>query len=401
MVLSVNNPSNTLYQTLNQIQYSGVVRVTANGLAGTGTLLENGKAILTAAHLFANGISNTKVTFDLATGMRKTIDAERVVIHSLYDAENVNNDVALIWLSQSAPIDAVRSSLYRSSDEIGKVITLVGYGLIGTGVSGSIESDGSYPLRLKAENRIDNDINAISSAVGNLLAWHPLNNSQLVADFDNGTASQDALGLLTNTANLGQGVLEGIIAPGDSGGPAFIASQIAGIASYGASISKQGIHPDIDDVTNSSYGEIAAWQRVSYYQQWIDQTIREQYLNVPTRAQDVQKTVIEGNSDVVYAYFLLEFNGVRSDPNQILSVDFATRDGSALAGKDYLPTSGTLKLYPNEQQAVIPVEVLGDLLVEEDETFFLDVFNPIGGSFGDGVVKLTAMRTIVDDDYLF
>ena len=223
----------------------------------------------------------------------------------------------------------------------------------------------------------------------------------MVADFDNGTASQDALGLLTNTANLGQGVLEGIIAPGDSGGPAFIASQIAGIASYGASISKQGIHPDIDDVTNSSYGEIAAWQRVSYYQQWIDQTIREQYLNVPTRAQDVQKTVIEGNSDVVYAYFLLEFNGVRSDPNQILSVDFATRDGSALAGKDYLPTSGTLKLYPNEQQAVIPVEVLGDLLVEEDETFFLDVFNPIGGSFGDGVVKLTAMRTIVDDDYLF
>ena len=32
-----------------------------------------------------------------------------------------------------------------------------------------------------------------------------------------------------------------------------------------------------------------------------------------------------------------------------------------------------------------------------DETFYLDIFNPVGGSFG-GVEKLTAMRTIVDDD---
>jgi hypothetical protein len=32
------------------------------------------------------------------------------------------------------------------------------------------------------------------------------------------------------------------------------------------------------------------------------------------------------------------------------------------------------------------------------EYFYLDIFNPVGGSFGEGVVKLTAVRTIIDDD---
>jgi hypothetical protein len=79
-------------------------------------------------------------------------------------------------------------------------------------------------------------------------------------------------------------------------------------------------------------------------------------------------------------------------------VDYSTRDGTAKAGTDYLAASGTLVLYPNETQALIPIEILGDTVSEPDETFFLDVFNPQGASFGEGVVKLTAMRTILNDD---
>jgi hypothetical protein len=30
--------------------------------------------------------------------------------------------------------------------------------------------------------------------------------------------------------------------------------------------------------------------------------------------------------------------------------------------------------------------------------FYLDVTNPVGGSFGEGVVTLTAVRTILDND---
>ena len=82
-------------------------------------------------------------------------------------------------------------------------------------------------------------------------------------------------------------------------------------------------------------------------------------------------------------------------------MDYATRDGTALAGSDYVATRGTLNLYRDEIQAVIAVEIIGDTIAEQDEVFYLDVFNPVGGSFGDGIVKLTAVRTILDDDGLF
>jgi hypothetical protein len=81
-------------------------------------------------------------------------------------------------------------------------------------------------------------------------------------------------------------------------------------------------------------------------------------------------------------------------------MEYTTRNGTALAGSDYIAVSGKLNLYPGENQAVIPVEIVGDTIPEPNETFYLDVFNPVGGSFGEGVVKLTAVRTILYDDGL-
>ena len=78
-----------------------------------------------------------------------------------------------------------------------------------------------------------------------------------------------------------------------------------------------------------------------------------------------------------------------------------TRDGTALAGQDYLPLDGTLVLYPGETQAVIPVEIIGDTVPEGNEYFSLAVTNPVGGSFGAGIEELVAIRTIIDNDALW
>jgi hypothetical protein len=137
---------------------------------------------------------------------------------------------------------------------------------------------------------------------------------------------------------------------------------------------------------------------VSAYQQWIDQSLRANYPNAPTGPDEVKREVAEGNSGTSYAYFLLQFTGTRSDPNQTLSVDYVTRDGTALASSDYIAVGGRLNLYPGENQAVIAVEIVGDTTPEPSEYFFLDVFNPVGGSFGEGVVKLTGMKSILDND---
>ncbi|GAB1394639.1 Calx-beta domain-containing protein [Rhodocyclaceae bacterium] len=376
--------------------YEGVVRVSFGGYYGTGSLLFDGRAILTAAHLFdGRGGGAAGVTFETSAGPR-TLGSNQILTHSGYDDQG-NNDLALVFLTEAAPVTADRYDIYRGRDELGQRFTLVGYGSVGTGATGATDS-GDVPLRLKADNRFDVDIATLKSEMGTAMDWTPLAGSQLVADFDDGTAGHDAMGQLIGRIDTGYGLDEGLSAQGDSGGPGFLDGRIAGVSSYIASLDKGAIQPDIDAATNSSFGEIAAWQRVSFYQQWIDQSMRAHYPDAPTKPAEVKQTVVEGNSGTSYAYFLLQFTGVRSNPNQILSVDYATRDGIALAGEDYLAVSGTLRLYPDENQAVIPVEIVGDTTPEPGQTFYLDVFNPVGGSFGAGTVKLTAVRTILDDD---
>ncbi|MFZ2853227.1 MAG: trypsin-like serine protease [Rhodocyclaceae bacterium] len=399
MVTTVTSYADSRNRAYSIDGYGGVVRVSIGGYYGTGALLYDGRAVLTAAHLFHGTASESaSVHFETTSG-NQTLTSSRITMLSTYDASNSNNDLALVWLSSAAPTSANRYTLYRGSDEIGQTLTMAGYGSVGSGDSGTLSSYTGSPLRLKADNQFDSDAATLKSTLDSGMAWSPAAGTQLIADFDDGTPSHDALGQLMSLSGSGLGQDEGLIAPGDSGGPAFIDGQIAGVASYIAQLSRNSSHPDIDSTSNSSFGEIGFWQRVSHYQQWIDQSLRAQYPNAPSSAGEVEKVVSESNSGTHHAYFLVQFTGVRSAPEQQLSVDYGTRDGTARAGEDYLAASGTLVLYPDEIQAVIPVEIIGDTTPEPDEMFYLDVTNPVGGSFGEGIVKLTAVRTILNDDF--
>ncbi len=396
MVTTVTSYTDARNQALVGQGFDGVVRVSIDNFYGTGVLLYGGAAVLTVAHLFNSSSSSARVFFETASGTT-TVSTSQVLVHPAYDASG-NSDLALVWLAAPAPAAAQRYSLYRSTDEVGQAIDLVGYGVPGLGATGTVTGFSGSPVRLKATNVFDAGIETVKNVLGSAVSWSPAAGTQLVADFDNGQTAQDAFGRLIYRPDLGTGQTEGLISRGDSGGPAFVQGKLAGIASYTSNLASGSIRPDINNVSDSSFGEIAAWQRVSYYQQWIDQSLRGQFTNAPKTPAEVQKIVPEGNSVTVTTYFLLQFNATRSSPNQLISVDFSTRDGTAKAGTDYLAASGTLVLYPNETQALIPIEILGDTVSEPDETFFLDVFNPQGASFGEGVVKLTAMRTILNDD---
>ncbi|MDD2449731.1 MAG: Calx-beta domain-containing protein [Sulfurimonas sp.] len=400
MVVSLDSYENPIYYVDDASSLNGVVRVSSSGYYGSGTLLYGGMAILTSAHLFSHNSLSADVTFQTSSG-RQIVASEYVKIMPDYDDDG-NNDLAIIWLREPAPYDAYRYELYRESNEMTKQFTAVGYGATGTGstvVDATIPSD---ILRLQVTNRFEADAAALKDILGSSMYWNPLKSAILVADFDDGTYEHDALGHLIGKVNLGTGSSEGLIASGDSGGPAIIDEKVAGVASYVASLSNYYVDPDVDAEINSSFGEVGFWQKVSYYQQWIDQSLREHYTDAPKTSQEVQKEIIEGSEgDITIAYFLVEVLGIRNDPEKFLSVDYTTRDGTATAYQDYIPTSGTLVLYPDEHYAHIPVEIIGDNLVEEDEIFYLDIFNPIGATFGDNQVVLTAQRTIINDDGLF
>jgi len=83
--------------------------------------------------------------------------------------------------------------------------------------------------------------------------------------------------------------------------------------------------------------------------------------------------------------------------NTQLSVQYTTRDGSAVAGQDYSAASGTITFNPGESQKQIAIPISNDSLLENAENFFVDLSNPQGASLRtDGSASATV--TIADDD---
>src|SRR5262249_21338646 len=64
-----------------------------------------------------------------------------------------------------------------------------------------------------------------------------------------------------------------------------------------------------------------------------------------------------------------------------ISVDYATADGSATAAQgDYQAQAGTLTFNPGQTTQTITINVPGDQTPEGDESFFVNLSNPINGT---------------------
>ncbi len=104
-------------------------------------------------------------------------------------------------------------------------------------------------------------------------------------------------------------------------------------------------------------------------------------------------TVVEGDEGNVFALFAVSLANATS---QVVAVDYATADGSAVAGSDYVAVSGTLTIPAGATTATIPIPVKGDLLLETDEVFLVNLTGATNATIGDGL----AVGTIQDDDAL-
>lgn len=145
MVTTVTPYSDSRNRALVGEGFDGVVRVVAGNQYGTGVLLFDGSAVLTAAHLFAGNLTSASIIFETTAG-RQTIASSQVLINPNYDITNNNGDLAMVWLSQDAPVAAQRYGIYRGSSEIGQTVTMVGYGVPGSGTSGTLTSFAQAPF---------------------------------------------------------------------------------------------------------------------------------------------------------------------------------------------------------------------------------------------------------------
>ncbi len=108
------------------------------------------------------------------------------------------------------------------------------------------------------------------------------------------------------------------------------------------------------------------------------------------RIADAQ--IVEGNSGTTELSLPVRLSFATSE---IVRVSFTTMDGSATAGSDYTPVSGTLLFPADTLQADIPLEILGDSDIEADERFQLQLSDPQNALIDQGV----AVITILNDDF--
>jgi hypothetical protein len=102
-------------------------------------------------------------------------------------------------------------------------------------------------------------------------------------------------------------------------------------------------------------------------------------------------SVVEGPTGTKNAVFTVTL--APASPATV-TVSYATADGSAKAGSDYVAAGGTLTFAANATTQTVDVAVNGDRLRETNETFALNLTNPTGATLGDA----QGMATVENDD---
>lgn len=177
---------------------------------------------LTAAHV-AKGCEGVTLRYN---GDREA-SVSRVVVHPEWADRLGYADIAL--LQADADMGLAYYPPLSEGGELGRLASVVGYGVTGPISYGHTTADGQLRAGTQVVDRIERNC--------------------LVCD-------------ITRRGS----VLEYGIAPGDSGGPLFVDGKLAGINSYTASPRSY---------TRSQYGEESGHTRVAMYREWIRQAIAE------------------------------------------------------------------------------------------------------------------------------
>jgi hypothetical protein len=224
------------------VRYRALGEVTDKDTGKTRPALQYGSAViirphwvLTAAHVVEGAMVHAV--------LRDNDDVyilNDVIVPKEFTGNNIGfYDLALCYSPKDFALDFY-PALYKKPDELGKPITIAGYGLTGTFHTGCTLSDG----KKRAGH------NAVEGTERGVLVCKP-------------------------NAGPNRFPLEYMIAPGDSGGGMFIGNELAGINSFLMASDK---NPD------GTYGDESAFTRVSLYANWVESQIEKYELALAARA---------------------------------------------------------------------------------------------------------------------
>lgn len=250
----ISSGSDASYRSLgNSFAYSSVGQIygtsSAGAFAASGVMIGS-DWVLTAGHVTADATSLKFFTDAGGTNFSRAgaVAADAWYTNPDWDGNPTHGaDLALIHLSADpsciAAATCQTATIYTGANELKKTATMVGYGMTGTGATGATTFDG---LKRAGQNKVDIAYGA--------------SRDMLLADFDSGKSSDNALGSRTKVS------MESIIAPGDSGGGLF---EVIGGVNYLIGITSF-IAGALDGNPNSDYGDVAGWTRLSQFASWVD-----------------------------------------------------------------------------------------------------------------------------------
>jgi len=225
--------------------YPMVGKVTGSGYSGSGVLIAD-QWVLTAGHV---AFAKTSGSFTVG-GTSYSIQS--TIIYPGYSFGSDPYDLGLLHLSTAVAGIGPATMLHSDAPAsiLGREATWVGYGLTGTGLTGS-----HAPLEMRAFTNI---IDVLGPEYG-------LTATSFVADFDRPDGSTNAESSTPVTTRL-----EGNLASGDSGGGVFItvdgSRYLVGINSYTGRFAPGAA---------SSYGSISGATNLDLFQSWIYDQIPE------------------------------------------------------------------------------------------------------------------------------
>ncbi len=189
--------------------------------------------VLTAAHVAADLRQRAARGDTLrVTVAGRDYAIQAIAIHESW-TDGGPSDIALVRLATDVPSPRVASP-WTARDEVGRVVTVVGSGDTGTGLTGPARADG----------RLRGATNRVEDAGADVLRW----------TFD-------------DPSSPGTTDLEGISGPGDSGGPALL--EVEGrLWVLGVSVAQDGMGRG-----RGRYGVVEYYTRVSSYADWIRQKL--------------------------------------------------------------------------------------------------------------------------------
>ena len=115
--------------------------------------------------------------------------------------------------------------------------------------------------------------------------------------------------------------------------------------------------------------------------------------DVPPTATIANVRVNEGQSGTTQMTFTVVLSAP-APAGQPVSVTYATSNGNGTAGQDYVASSGVATIAGGQTSTTITVSVIGDTVVEPNESLRLNLSSPTGAVLG----TTTATGVILNDD---